>query len=171
MIRIAVTGPESTGKSTLAKKLAEHYNTVWVPEYAREYIERLDHPYTYDEVEQIAITQIHNERAALKFANKVLFSDTELLVIKIWMEHKFNRIPDWLEKKIMERKYDFYLLCNIDIPWESDPQREHPELRKYFFGLYKSELISRGFNFEIISGNAKNRLQSAVALINNIKNS
>ena len=168
MIRIAVTGPESTGKSTLAEQLAKQYDTVWIPEYAREYLNTLDRPYTFEDVEQIALTQMHREDQSLVNANNFLISDTELLVIKIWMEHKYNSIPSWLEHKIMERKYDLYLLCDIDIPWEFDTQREHPDLREHFFQLYESELKARNFTYRIISGDTETRLQSSVQAINNL---
>lgn len=165
MIRIAVTGPESTGKSSLTEKIAQHYNTVYVTEYAREYIEKLDHPYTYQDVECIALCQMEIENTVLKNANRLLVADTELLVIKIWMEHKYHRIPDWLEKKILEREYDLYLLCDIDIPWENDPQREHPDLRSYFLDLYEKELKRRGFNYILISGKHDQRFQEAIKAI------
>jgi len=151
MIRVAITGPESTGKSSLAKVLAEHYNTLWVPEYSREYIDNLDRDYTYEDVEKIAVSQIQKEKELLPSAKTILFADTELLVIKIWLEHKFNKTPYWLDYEIDRQKYDLYLLCDIDIPWEYDPQREHPELRQYFFDLYQQKLKNRGFKYIIVS--------------------
>ena len=167
--RVAITGPESTGKSSLAKQLAIHYNDVWVQEYARIYIDKLVKPYTFNDVEQIAITQIQQERAALKAAKNILFADTELLVIKIWMEVKFGKSPAWIERKMIERKYDLYLLCNIDLPWEEDSQREHPYRRKELFELYELSLIKYGFNYRIINGLNEVRYENAISFVDEIR--
>jgi NadR type nicotinamide-nucleotide adenylyltransferase len=167
MRRIAITGPESTGKSTLAARLADHYHTIWIPEFARSYIDGLRRDYTYEDVEIITLEQMKQEDEQIAKAHDLIFVDTELLVIKIWMEHAFKKIPAWLEEEIAKRTYDLYLLCNIDIPWEYDPQREHPDLRKHFFDLYKKELIRRNFNYTIVSGDEEKRFEIARKAIEN----
>jgi NadR type nicotinamide-nucleotide adenylyltransferase len=168
IIRVAVTGPESTGKSMLAKQLAEHYNTQWVPEFAREYVGNLGREYTKEDILIIAKTQLINEEIAAEKANKILFCDTELIVTKIWSEHKYNSCDEWILENIGAHKYDLYLLCNIDLPWEADPQREHPHLREYLFDLYKKELEERHYDYCIISGTGELRMQCAVKAIDEI---
>ena len=169
--RIAITGPESTGKSLLAKQLAKYYNTVWVPEYAREYINNLNRPYDQDDILKIAKGQIKNEEILSLKANKILICDTELLVTKIWSEHKYKNCHPWILETIKKHTYDLYLLCNIDLQWQPDPQREHPQLRDYFLNLFKNELINRKFNFDIISGQITERLKNAIRIIDKfIKN-
>ncbi len=169
--RIAITGPESTGKSLLAKQLAKHYNTVWVPEYAREYINNLNRPYDQDDILKIAKGQIKTENELAAKANKILICDTELLVTKIWIEHKYKNCHPWILETIKKHTYDLYLLCNIDLQWQHDPQREHPGLRDYFFNLFKNELINRKFNFDIVSGQSYERSKNAIRIIDKfIKN-
>ncbi len=159
--KFAITGPESTGKSTLSKQLAEYYNCVLVEEYAREYIDKLKHPYTQEDILQIAKTQKNIELQKSNKKAKLLITDTELIVTKIWSEVKYQSCHPWIIENIAKQDYDLYLLCGIDLPWEADPQREHPHLRKYLFNLYKQELESRNLNFKIISGKKEDRFKKA----------
>jgi len=166
MIRkIAITGPESTGKSLLAEQLAFRYKTIWVPEYAREYLKDLDRQYNETDVVNIAKGQIRNEQSKLKLATQFIFCDTELIVTKIWSEVKYSRCDPWILRNIEHHKYDLFLLCNIDLPWVDDPLREHPDRRKYLFDLYYNELITRKFPFYVISGEGDARLANAVTFI------
>jgi NadR type nicotinamide-nucleotide adenylyltransferase len=160
--KIAITGPESTGKSLLSEQLARHYNTVWVPEYAREYIDGLNRPYNQQDILVIAKGQIRSEQTFYQKANSYLFCDTELIVTKIWSEVKYQNCDEWILAKIIENRYDLFLLCDIDLPWEEDPQREHPHKREFLFNLYKEELTGRGFPFFIISGFGNERLDNAI---------
>ncbi len=164
--RIAITGPESTGKSELAKSLAQYYNTVWVPEVARRYLDNLGREYNYDDILMIAKKQIDEENKLAKTANGFLFCDTDLIVTKIWCEYKYGRCHPWILEQIEKHKYDLYLLTNIDLPWQPDPLREHPDKRKEIFELYLKELKQRKFPFEIISGLGSDRVENAVQLIN-----
>jgi NadR type nicotinamide-nucleotide adenylyltransferase len=164
--RIAIVGPESTGKSTLSEGLAKHFNTVWVPEYAREYINQLNRSYTYDDLLVIAKKQMDSEDVLSKKANKIFFCDTNLLVTKIWSQHKYNKVDLWIEEQMQKRKYDLHLLCDIDFPWEDDVQREHPHMRKYFFDWYKKELETSGAEFKIVSGVGADRLKNTIDFIN-----
>ena len=163
--RIAITGPESTGKSQLAVDLAQHYKTVFTPEYAREYLELHGSHYVLKDLENIAIGQLADEKEKAKLSNTYLFCDTELIVIKIWAEHAFQHCPNWVLHQIEAHPYDLYLLCNIDLPWEPDPLREHPHNREYFFNLYRKELINRKLPFEIINGIGNERTKKAINLI------
>jgi len=160
--RIAVIGPESTGKSELCQHLAFHYQTEWVPEFARFYLDRLDRPYEQHDLRAIAEAQLQWEDDKAKYAKDYLFCDTNLIVIKIWSDHKYSNTDPWIEKQLAERKYDFYLLNNIDIPWTPDPQREHPTLRQHFFEIYEAHLKSHSYPYSIVSGIKDDRKKSAL---------
>ncbi len=163
--RIAITGPESTGKTELAKKLAGHFSTVWVPEYAREYIDNLDRPYNYNDILLISKEQLRLEEAAVEHAHRFLFSDSDFTVTKIWCEFKYHRCHPWIREQFRNHVYDLYLLCDIDIPWESDPQREHPQFREQLFKIYTNELTSAQFPFLTVSGLGESRLKNAIRII------
>lgn len=168
MIRkIAITGPESTGKSMLAEQLAIHYQTVWVPEYAREYLELLVRPYEEKDIYLIARGQLSAESSKLQQAGTFLFCDTELLVTKIWSEVKYGRCHPWILETIENHPYELYLLCDIDLPWQYDPLREHPDDRQYLFDLYYNELKNRKYPFAVVHGTGTGRLQNAVQIIEN----
>ncbi len=163
--KISITGPESTGKSWLAEQLARHFNTAWAPEYSREYLESLDRPYNYNDILEIAKMQLKKESDILPEARKFLFCDTDLIVSKIWCDVKYGKCHEWIEKNILENEYELYLLCDIDLPWEQDPLREHPDRREYLFNLYKRTLSEYKLNFKIISGEGDKRLQNAINVI------
>lgn len=163
-IRIAVTGPESTGKSTLAAALAKQFDTVWVPEYARTYIETLNRDYNYKDILQIAKGQLLAEDTVSQ-SQKLVFADTELLVTKIWCEVKYNRCHSWILDEIGKRKYDLVLLCNIDLPWQSDPQREHPDKREMLMDLYRCQSLLYYSNVIEVSGMGENRIENAIEIV------
>lgn len=159
--KVSIVGPESTGKSTLAQALASHFETQVVLEYARGFLENLGRPYQESDLIDIAKGQLATEQAIIPFANQLLFCDTNLLVIKIWSQVKYNRVdPEIMELMNLE-SYDLHLLLAPDIPWEDDPLREHPEFRNELFEIYHQELLASGVPFHIISG--KNRLEKAVS--------
>ncbi|WP_420317606.1 AAA family ATPase [Ekhidna sp.] len=163
--RIAILGPESTGKSELCQHLARHYDTEWVPEYARFYLDRLDRDYEQHDLKAIAEGQLSWEDEKATYANQYLICDTNLIVIKIWSDHRFGSTDEWIEEQLNSRTYDFYLLNNIDIPWIPDPQREHPNMRKHFFDIYKNYLIEHDLPFSIVSGIEGERKKCAVDAI------
>ena len=150
--KVVIIGPESTGKSTLASLLAKYYNTSWVPEYAREYIERLDRPYIERDLKDIAQGQLIAEDREAKYANNLLICDTNLMVIKVWSEHKFGACYEEVLQNLKKRKYDLYLLMTPDIPWTEDPQREHPEMREFFYDIYREEIKNSGVPYVEIKG-------------------
>ncbi len=166
--KIAITGPESTGKSALAEQLAYRFNTVWVPEYAREYLNNLNRKYNYDDVLKIAKGQVKHEKKLLEKTNKLLFSDTELIVTKIWCDVVFGKCHEWIVQGIEKQNYDLYLLMNIDTPWEYDPMREHPGKRDYILKLYLKELKSRHFKYRLITGLGEERIKNAITFVNEI---
>ncbi|RNI26014.1 AAA family ATPase [Rufibacter latericius] len=167
MIKIAITGPESTGKSTLAAQLALHFNAPWVPEYARTYLNQLEKPYEAPDLEaiargQLALWQEEMERTSL------LFLDTEMLVLKIWYEHAYGTTSSFILQELKQQQIDLYLLMDIDLPWQPDPQREHPHLRQFFHDWYKRELDQMGANFVEISGSADERLHQAIRAVKQV---
>lgn len=160
--KIVILGPESTGKSTLTKQLAEHFQCDWVPECARQYIDQLDRPYEKTDLLEIAKGQLHLEDEAVsKTAGNLLFYDTNLIVIKVWSDFKYGRTHPGIEEQLHLRTYDHYLLTDIDLPWEADPQREHPDKRKELFDIYESYLRSRKLPYSIIRGNGSQRFTNA----------
>lgn len=165
LCRIAVTGPESTGKSALAESLAEYFHTVWVPEYARTYLEKLGRAYAYEDIVEIARGQMQSEEEKAAEARNVLVCDTELLVTKIWSTFKFQQCDPWILEQMKKPRYDVYLLCDIDLPWQQDPLREHPGQRKELFQLYLNELKMLGIPFGIVRGTGADRLKNALNII------
>lgn len=163
--KIAIVGPESTGKSQLAQQLAQHFHEPWVPEMARPYLEKFGPNYSATDIETIARWQLAEEERLTPEAQQFLFCDTTLLVIKIWMEHAFGQCPDWILQSVKERHYDHYLLCDIDLPWEPDPLREHPHQRHYFAQKYRQELETLHAPYSLISGTGKDREKMAIDLI------
>ena len=164
VIRIAITGPESTGKTTLTEYLAVHFGGVAVLEFARMYLEKLGRSYNYDDILYIAQQQIMSEdRAAMK--GKIVFCDTELLVTKIWCDDKFGRCHCWITDELQNRNYDIVLLCNTDMPWEPDPQREDPDRREYLMDLYRNQVTNYYHNVIEISGVGNNRLNMACSIV------
>ena len=177
--KFVIVGPESTGKSTLSQNLAAHFNTEWVREYAREYLEKNGTDYTFENLLDIAQGQLAGEEEAVKklkeCTNKVdtaipLIIDTDLYVIKVWSEFVFNKCDNSILTEITKRKYDGYLLCNTDVPWVKDNLREYPDLvtREKLFHFYKEELSEQKVPWVIISGNYEERLQNAINFVNTI---
>lgn len=159
---IVITGPESTGKTTLATQLAAHFQSAWLPEFARSYIDNLDEPYGESDLLEIAKGQVAAEKGAIKKAANVVFLDTSLEVIKIWSEVKYGRCHPWILQQVEKRKHHLYLLCQPDIPWLPDPQRENPNDRDQLFNLYLHELTKQNTNFVIISGSKNIRFTNAI---------
>jgi len=168
--KLIITGPESTGKTTLAKALAHKLKVAWLPEYARKHLENLNRPYQFKDVIEMAQIQLKKENEVFKRSSGSLILDTNLLVYKIWIQEKYNHQVDWIEKEIEKSKNDFYLLCDIDISWTPDPLREHPKRidRTRIFSLYHDFLKKSQFDFEIISGNKLSRLKKSIEIIDKL---
>ena len=163
--KIAIIGPESTGKSEIALQLAQHYQTEWVPEYARSYLDRLDWEYERSDLLEIAKGQVAWEDDKAEYASNYLFCDTNLIVIKIWSDHKYGNTDSCIVNELESRKYDFYLLTNIDLVWTPDPQREHPKMRKHFLDVYKNYLMEQNLPYALVSGHEGERKKCAVEMI------
>lgn len=165
IIKIAVVGPESTGKSTMSAFLAEHYNTIWVPEYARGYCEKLTGPPTWQDEINMFNGQVALEAELLPNANKLLICDTTFITVKIWSDHTFGRSPQEVLDALPKHKYDLYLLLNIDLPWEDDPLRDFPDLREHFMDVWYKELNELDANYVLIEGSGPERYERAVKAV------
>lgn len=167
--RIVVVGPECTGKSDLAEFLAAHYNTACVPEYARGYLGNLVRPYNEEDLLTIARGQIRVEDEFARTANELLICDTNLYVIKVWSTFKYGECSGEILEEIKNRPYDLYLLTYIDVPWEDDPQREHPDKREELYEIYLNELRNQAVPFVEIKGERDTRRQRAIQAIDELK--
>lgn len=159
--KVVVIGPECTGKSELSEFLANEFRTVWVEEYARTYIKNLQRPYDPSDLLKIAKGQLQLEDTLAPKANKLLICDTDLYVIKVWSTFKYGYCDPQILAAIASRKYDLYLLTYIDIPWEADPQREHPDQRELLYELYLNEMRKQSVPFTEIKGTRDQRRKNA----------
>jgi NadR type nicotinamide-nucleotide adenylyltransferase len=163
--KFVVIGPESTGKSTLCEQLAAHYDTLWVPEFARQYLLTLGRPYNYDDLLIIAKGQIEEEdRLVASLKTPVIFIDTDMYVMKVWCEFVFGKCHPYILDQIVARKYDAYLLCNTDLPWVADELREYPDpdARRRLYRMYKDLMVNQQTPWFDISGGYKERLEKAI---------
>lgn len=173
--KVVVIGPESTGKSSLCAMLAEHFKSSWCPEYAREYLTVNGKSYHYSDLLKIAQEQLKMED---RFVNEliesketpILFVDTDMYVIKVWCEYVFHECHQFILEQICERKYDLYLLCDVDLPWVQDDLREYPEdgPRKELFQIYKDLLVNQSVPWVVIKGGYEEREITAIEAVNNL---
>ncbi len=169
--KIVLIGPESTGKSFLSARLAKHFETVWVPEYARNFLNEHNKQYTYLDLLTIAKGQIELEAFITEKATKdLLFIDTDMYVMKVWSEFVFGKCDPFILEQIAARKYDHYLLCNTDLPWVKDELREYPdlEIRESLFAIYKEHLINQNTSWSVVSGTGEERIQTAIEAVNGL---
>jgi NadR type nicotinamide-nucleotide adenylyltransferase len=164
-IKIAVVGPESTGKSTMSAYLANHYQTVWVPEYARGYCEKLTQPPIWQDEINMFHGQIALEAELLPKANKILICDTTFITVKIWSDQIFGSSPQEVLDELPKHPYDLYLLLNIDLPWQDDPLRDFPHMREHFMAVWHKELDAINANYVLISGAGPERYDRAVTVV------
>lgn len=167
--KIAIVGPECTGKSELAAFLAGHYGTVSVPEYARGYIDNLVRPYEKEDLLTIARGQLRLENLWAPDADGLLFCDTTLLVIKIWSEVRFGHCDPEIVSALNDSRYDLHLLTYVDVPWEDDPQREHPDKREALYGMYHDQLSAMKIPFVEIKGAREQRRKRAIEAVDALR--
>lgn len=175
--KIVIIGPESTGKSTLCKRLAYHYKAEWCPEYARQYLLENGTDYTYADLLKIAKGQVALEEQYLSRLKSrhsgndketdLLFVDTDMYVMKVWCEFVFNNCHQYILDEIIERTADLYLLCNVDLPWVKDELREYPdsETRIKLYHIYKDILINQPVPWVHIHGTNDERTSIAIEAV------
>jgi NadR type nicotinamide-nucleotide adenylyltransferase len=175
--KIVAIGPESTGKSSLCKELAQHYDTLWCPEYAREYLTIHGMNYTYQDLLTIAKGQVALEEKyelevksqkssplPLTIHHSLLFIDTDMYVMKVWCEFVFGKCHQFILDEIAKRTYDLYLLCDIDLPWTHDELREYPDEgpRQQLYQMYKNIMQNQSIPWIEINGSCEQRVQKAI---------
>lgn len=166
MIRVVVTGSECTGKTTLARALAEHFDTACVPEYVRQFVEENNRPPEHRDVEAIAHGQIALEDSLATKASELLIQDCDLLSTLVYGRHYYGDCPPWIEQALLDRRADLYLLANIDMPWVPDgDQRDRGDRREEMQDLFRQALLDRGFRFVEIQGSPERRLSRAISVI------
>lgn len=164
--KIAIVGPESTGKSTISLQLAKHYQVPWVAEYARFYCAALTGPCTLQDEINMFHGQVALEESVLASAQTdFIICDTTFITVKIWSDEMLGKTPQIVLDAIKSRSYDFYLLLDIDLPWQDDPLRDFPHKRAHFMQVWHQELKAINANYQVISG-TETRLQNAVSAIN-----
>ena len=166
MIRIAITGPESSGKTTLAFALGKELNGAVFPEFARTYLETLDRDYSQIDLDKICeghLAQFNQSEENIQLV------DTDFVVLKIWSEVKFGSVSQKISSAINSNYFNLHILCTPDIPWEYDPQREHPNQREELFDLYTKELIASNKNYVVVSGSLENRIEKSCEAIAEIQ--
>lgn len=169
LVKIVLFGPESTGKTTLSRQLAAHYNTIWVPEYMREYLQKKwDTERKTCEPEDmlpIAEGQIQRENGNADSAKEFLFCDTDLMELKVYSEVYYGKCDPEIEKFALQNRYDLYFLTYIDVPWEGDDLRDKPGEREEMFRYFKNTLDVHDRPYVILKGSKEKRLQQALKCI------
>lgn len=172
ILKIGITGPESTGKTALAETLAASLDTAWVPEFARYYVAHLGRQYERRDLHLIGLGQKsweewYTRQVAAASGNPVLILDTDWTVLQIWEQYRFQNEPgfEWQKGYGKADNADLYLLCTPDFSWQPDPLREHPEARDILFRLYQNLLRQHGARFITLTGNHETRTQTALAAI------
>ena len=157
MLKIIVTGPESSGKTTLCKALSKHFNLPFTKEFAREYLTDLGKNYLQEDLLKIATSQLENEQIIIN-NQQITLHDTDLITLKIWSDYKYGNCNNWILEQIEKQKVEnrFYLLCKPDLKWDYDPLRENPTNRNELLEIYKQELENLGHKFLIIKGEDRN---------------
>jgi NadR type nicotinamide-nucleotide adenylyltransferase len=171
-IKVVLYGPESTGKSTLSRKLTRHYRTALIPEFARDYLQakfnNIGESCSYDDLIPIVRGQRAQEKAAIEQGHNLLICDTDLLETLVYSNAYFNKVPKPILDLAQNDHVDLYLLMNIDIPWERDDLRDRPEQRVVLFDLFRNELVTRNKKYVLVSGDATQRLTTAIKAIDTL---
>lgn len=168
MITVAIVGPESCGKTTLATALASHFHASLVPEFSRTFLEKRGPEYSEKDLLGIAQGQIASEELVARELPALLICDTDLLTIRIWSEEKYGRCHPWIMQHSERRQYDLWLLCKPDLPWEPDPLRENPDDRERLFERYEELLDQLGKPYAVISGAGELRTLLAIGFVEGI---
>lgn len=164
--KIGIVGAESTGKTWLCENLAQHFQTVWVPEYAREYFNDSDiYNYTMEDLILIAKKQVELEHQLMKRAREFIFCDTTLITLKIWAVLEFNQTPPYIEEHLSKIKYDHYFITDNQMPWVADALRQNKHSRELLFHMNEEEVKRSGIPYSVITGVNNDRLKVAIELL------
>lgn len=167
MKKVAIIGPESTGKSTLTIQLADYFKEPFVPEFGRLYLEKHGPAYNYEDLLHISKGMQLLEQQKAQEANEFLFCDTDLIMMKVWYEVKYGNCHPWVNEQLQLKPYDFYFLCSPDLPWEADPLRENPEIREALFYNYLQQIELTKLPYKIIEGTE--RLNTAIDALKKLR--
>jgi len=165
---IVITGPESSGKTTLFEQLKILSGFNYIPEYSRTYLEKIKRPYHYNDILQIANHYV-NELKSFSQNKLAVVSDTDLLTLQIWCEYKYKKCHPFIIKNLKINPPDLYLICSPNIPWELDPQRENPHDRTELYNIHLNKIKELGISFEIIEGDLSKRLIQSKKILQNLK--
>jgi nicotinamide riboside kinase len=165
---IAITGPESSGKTTLFEQLKILSGFNFIPEYSRTYLEKIKRPYHYNDILQIA-EQYVKELQLLSQNKLSIISDTDLLTLQIWCEYKYKKCHPFIIENIKINPPDLYLICSPNIPWDFDPQRENPHDRIELYNIHLDKIKEMGIDFEIIEGDLSKRLIQSKKILQNLQ--
>ncbi len=182
--KVVIIGPESTGKSTLCALLAQHYQTLWCPEYAREYLQNNGANYTYDDLLNIAKGQlalqekyskdtidhwqkVRSTSSAINLKAPLLFVDTDMHVMQVWSNYVFGKVDPLITNAEAEQDADLYFLMNIDLEWTADVLREYPDIerRQELFDIYEDLLKRQPSPWVLVQGEHEQRLQTAIQAV------
>ncbi|MBU2525798.1 MAG: ATP-binding protein [Bacteroidetes bacterium] len=170
--KVVLFGPESTGKTTLSRQLASHYQTDWVPEFAREYLQKKWNKTgiicEFSDILPIAIGQMRLENSKAEKADEILFCDTDLLETAVYSQAYYNDCPSELLQAIPHHHYDLYLLTYIDVPWEPDDLRDRPNQRAEMFAFFQENLEKYNRNYVLLRGDQRQRLEAATRVIDKL---
>lgn len=173
IIRIALYGPESTGKTTLARQLADHFNTSWAPEFARDYLQKkwddTKEICSADDMLPIAYGQVNLENQALADSRRFLFADTNLMVTKVFSEQYYGFCDPSLEKAARKQRYDLFFLTDIDVPWQKDDLRDKPDSRTEMLSAFAKALDEHQKPYLLLSGDAETRFKKAIVILEELE--
>lgn len=165
MIRIAVTGPESSGKTTLCEALAKHFKVTFIPEFSRTYLEATNGKYSQADLDKIAQGQLESINAS---NDSIKICDTDFSVIEIWSEYKYGEVSKFIKELVAKDLFDLHILCTPDIPWEDDPLRENPDDRDALFELYVASLNKHNKRYITVSGEHEQRFEKSLEKISSL---
>ena len=170
--RVVLIGSESTGKSTLARELAQHYRVEWVPEFARDYAVEKHSPLDFSDHGPIARGQMAREDEYVTRGTArnrtLLIQDTDLLSTAVYCAHYYGNCPTWIEQAAQARRPDLYLLLDIDLPWVPDAARDRGHMREEIQALFREAVERSGVPFSVVAGDSTQRLETARTAIDNL---
>lgn len=165
MIRIAITGPESSGKTTLCQSLSEYFKVEFIPEFAREYLEKTKGAYNQLDLDKIAQGQLSRIKAS---TSEINICDSDFSVLEVWSDFKYGNVSELIKGLVANDLFDLHILCSPDILWEEDPLRENPEDRDLLYKMYKKSLIAHNKRFITVSGSHNERLEKSLQNISHL---